>query len=194
MPLLFLSGFTFKDEQSRSNLIKTITQLVIMCASLDVLHTILSVDEVKVFFFFCYFWQLQKKSMQHSLCSKWPQHKTSPGANHRTDDCSHPSVDLGGVVNLGKKKTWRKTQQYVRRLTISPHSSRASEFKQLSCLSDPLWGINGLVERCFRRCLPAPQEPERAIRVRGRGSEGTRVWAKNYTLTEEGMWKWWKKE
>lgn len=88
----------------------------------------------------------------------------------------------------GGKKMGRTTRerQYAHRLTISQHSSRASEFKQLSCLSDPLWGINGLVERCFRRCLPAPQEPERAIRVRGRGSEGTRVWARNYRLTEEG--------
>lgn len=85
-----------------------------------------------------------------------------------------------------KKKSKRERLQYVRRLTISQLSSPACEFKQLSCLSDPLWGINGLVERCFRRCLPAPQEPERAIRVRGRGSEGMKVWAWNYRLTEAG--------
>lgn len=38
---------------------------------------------------------------------------------------------------------------------MSQHSSQASEFKLLSCLSDPLWGINGLVETASGDvCLP----------------------------------------
>lgn len=171
--LVSLSGFTFKEQQSRSNLLSA------LCTSHTWfrLHRLLAPIAMTSLFLFSaacekfLYWQNKNQICNIATCSRgnfctellygkktewWPQ---------------HPGNGQGGDVSM-KKKSWKGGSQ--ERAKANYLSTRQLCLNSISRLSDPLRVIKVFIERCLRRYVPAPQEPRCALSEREKRRGGTR--------------------